>query len=251
MIVVKGCEHWAVALAQQEELDRLKGEFVQNVSHELRSPLALIRGYAEMLSSEELGELQPDQVHPISVISRRSRMLSELVEDITLILGAETRPQVWEAVALDQLAQIAVEEFQMAAAQANLTLRAEIVPVLRVKGSLTYLRRVLDNLLSNAIKFTPEEGTITVSVQPEQDYVMLRVTDTGIGIPADKLDRIFERFYQVDGSARRRYGGVGLGLALVRELVEIHGGWVNVESEIDSGTSFIVRLPAAAKDNSA
>ena len=241
----------AVALAQQEELDRLKGEFVQNVSHELRSPLALIRGYAEMLSSEELGELQPDQVHPISVISRRSRMLSELVEDITLILGAETRPQVWEAVALDQLAQIAVEEFQMAAAQANLTLRAEIVPVLRVKGSLTYLRRVLDNLLSNAIKFTPEEGTITVSVQPEQDYVMLRVTDTGIGIPADKLDRIFERFYQVDGSARRRYGGVGLGLALVRELVEIHGGWVNVESEIDSGTSFIVRLPAAAKDNSA
>jgi PAS domain S-box-containing protein len=237
-------EELAAALAQQEELDRLKGEFVQNVSHELRSPLALIRGYAEMLSGEELGELQPDQIHPISVISRRSRMLSELVEDITLILGAETRPQVWESVSLDEVARMAVDEFRVTADQAKLTLRADIASVPQVRGSLTYLRRVLDNLLSNAIKFTPEDGIITVSVYPDQEWVVLRVTDTGIGIPADKLDRIFERFYQVDGSARRRYGGVGLGLALVRELVEFHGGQVEVESKVDSGTSFIVRLPA-------
>jgi signal transduction histidine kinase len=240
-------EELAAALAQQEELDRLKGEFVQNVSHELRSPLALIRGYAEMLSSDELGELQPDQLHPISVIARRAQMLSELVEDITLILGAETRPQVWESVALDEVSRTAVEEFRMAADQANLTLRAEIAEVPRVKGSLTYLRRVLDNLLSNAIKFTPDGGTITVSVWSDTDQVSLQVKDTGIGIPADQLDRIFERFYQVDGSARRRYGGVGLGLALVRELAELHGGRVEVTSEVDKGSCFTVTLPAVAE----
>ena len=127
---------------------------------------------------------------------------------------------------------------------------AEITAVPTVKGSLTYLRRVLDNLLGNAIKFTPDGGTITVSVWPEENQVLLQVRDTGIGIPADKLSRIFERFYQVDGSARRRYGSVGLGLALVRELAEFHGGQVEVESEVNKGSTFRVRLPAYEKASS-
>jgi signal transduction histidine kinase len=238
----------ADALAQQEELDRLKREFMQNVSHELRLPLALIRGYAEMLDSGELGELHEEHRHPISVISRRSRMLGDLVEDITLILGAETRPAEWRPIALDDVARTAVAEFAIKAKEAGVTLRSDIADVRPVSGSLMYLRRVLDNLLNNAVKFTPNGGTITVRLWQEDTHVKLEVKDTGIGIPADQLERIFERFYQVDGSIRRRYGGVGLGLALVKELVELHDGQVRVESQVDKGSAFIVTLPVSREE---
>jgi signal transduction histidine kinase len=246
--VLEHADHLAAALAQQEELDRLKREFMQNVSHELRLPLALIRGYAEILDSGELGELQDEQQHSVSVITRRSQMLGDLVEDITLILGAETRPAEWRPIALDEVARIAVVEFAIKAKEAGLTLRSNIADVSPVSGSLMYLRRVLDNLLNNAIKFTSEGGTISVRLWQEDTHVKLEVKDTGIGIPADQLERIFERFYQVDGSIRRRYGGVGLGLALVKELVELHDGQVKVESQVDQGSAFIVTLPVSEEE---
>jgi signal transduction histidine kinase len=235
----------SVALARQAELDRLKGHFIQNVSHELRSPLGLIRGYAEMLGGGDFGELPPAQGQAVSIIVRRTQMLSDLVEDITLILEAEARPLARQEVALDELARTAVEDFRVTCDQADLSLQAEIAAdLLPVSGSIIYLRRVLDNLLSNAIKFTPAGGTITVRVWQQGDQVALAVRDTGIGIPSDQLERVFERFYQVDGSTRRRYGGVGLGLALVKEIVERHSGQVRVESKVDKGSEFIVTLPA-------
>jgi two-component system sensor histidine kinase/response regulator len=101
----------------------------------------------------------------------------------------------------------------------------------------------MDNLLGNAVKFTSEGGEIAIELSQQGDQLVLEVSDTGIGIPPDKLARVFERFYQVDGSARRRYGGVGLGLALVKDLVEAYGGTVAVESEVDQGTTFTIRLP--------
>jgi signal transduction histidine kinase len=223
----------AIALAQQEELDCLKDEFIQNVSHELRSPLALVCGYAEMLDAGELGELQPEQQQPVAVITRRAHMLSDLVQDITLILETEVNPPEAEPIPLDELALAAVE--------------AEIAPHLPpVSGSPIYLRRVLDNLIGNAAKFTPEGGTITVRLRQEGQWVALEVSDTGIGMPADKLERVFERFYQVDGSTKRKYGGVGLGLALVKEIVETCGGSVTVESQVGEGTTFTVLFPIAA-----
>jgi len=234
----------ADALARQEELDHLKGEFIQNVSHELRSPLALVRGYAEMLADGDLGELQPDQQKPVAIIARRAQMLGDLVEDITLILGAETRPLEPVPVALGEMARTAMDDFRVAADQAELALEVEVEPDLPpVCGSVLYLRRVLDNLVGNAIKFTPPGGTVTVRVWQEEEQIALRVKDTGIGIPDDQLERIFERFYQVDGSTRRRYGGVGLGLALVKEIVDLHAGQVIVESWVDEGSAFTVKLP--------
>jgi len=235
----------AAALARQKDLDRLQGEFIQNVSHELRSPLAIIRGYTEMLRDGELGELQPEQQQPVAIIARRALMLSDLVKDITLILEAEARPVEQELVALDEMVYMAVGDFRIAADQAGLSLKAEVDQDLPpVMGSSTYLRRVLDNLLSNAIKFTPEGGEIAVHARQEKDRIVLEVADTGIGIPSDQLERIFERFYQVDGSARRKYGGVGLGLALVRELARLHGGQVTVESQVGEGSTFSITLPA-------
>jgi len=242
--VRRHAEELAVALARQEELDRLKDQFIQNVSHELRSPLALIRGYAEMLEAGELGELQSEQRRPISIIARRARMLSDLVRDITLILETEVNPPEPEPVPLDQLAWAAVEDFQIAAQQACLTLQAEIPADLPpAKGSPAYLRRVLDNLLGNAVKFTPSGGTVSLRLRQDEERIVLQVSDTGIGIPADQLDRVFERFYQVNGSARRRYGGVGLGLALVKEIAETYDGEVSVESQVGQGTTFTVTIP--------
>jgi two-component system phosphate regulon sensor histidine kinase PhoR len=234
----------ATALAHQEELDQLKNEFIQNVSHELRSPLALIRGYAEMLADGELGEVQPDQQKPVETIARRSRMLSDLVEGITLILEAETRSLEHVPVSLNEAVQTTMEDFRAAVDRAGLKLEAEIMPELPpVSGSLIYLRRVMDNLLGNAIKFTPEGGTIIVRTWQEGKQIVLEVEDTGIGIPADQLERIFERFYQVDGSARRKYGGVGLGLALVKEIVDLHRGQVIVTSQVGVGSTFTITLP--------
>lgn len=242
--VRRHAEELAAALERQKELDRLKDEFIQNVSHELRSPLALIRGYAEMLVDGELGELQADLRKPVSTIARRSQMLSELVEDITLILEAKTRPLEKEPVLLDRVVKEAVEDFYVAAEEAGLDLRVECAPDLPpVLGSLIYLRRVIDNLVGNAIKFTPPGGSIAVRVWQTGDWVALEVKDTGIGIPSDQLGRIFERFYQVDGSARRRYGGVGLGLALVKEITDLHGGQVAVESQVGVGSTFTVMFP--------
>jgi signal transduction histidine kinase/DNA-binding LacI/PurR family transcriptional regulator/putative methionine-R-sulfoxide reductase with GAF domain len=242
----------ASALAQLEEMDHLKDEFIQNVSHEFRSPLALIRGYAEMLDSGEMGEIPDDQKKPVAIIARRARMLSDLVKDITLILEAEVGPPGPEPVPLHELAQNAVEDFQVEIEQAELTLRADIEPDLPpVSGDPTYMRRVLDNLIGNAVKFTPAGGTITVHLCRDEDGVALEVSDTGVGIPADKLGRIFDRFYQVDGSARRRYGGVGLGLALVKEIVEVYGGRVTVQSEVGQGSTFTAHIPIYTDTNGA
>jgi signal transduction histidine kinase len=231
-------------LDQLEELDRLKDEFIQNVSHELRSPLALIRGYAEVLQKGQLGDLSLDQKRPVDIIVRRACMLGDLVEDITLILEAEAGRPDPEPVQLEALARVAAEDFQIVAADARVTLRTEIPDQLPpVLHNTTYLRRVMDNLLGNAVKFTSEGGEIAIELSQQGDQLVLEVSDTGIGIPPDKLARVFERFYQVDGSARRRYGGVGLGLALVKDLVEAYGGTVAVESEVDQGTTFTIRLP--------
>ncbi len=237
-------EELAAAFTQLEEMDHLKDAFIQNVSHELRSPLALIRGYAEMLDAGEIGEVPADQKKPVAIIARRARMLSDLVKDITLILEAEVSPPEAQPIPLDEMAQNAVEDFQVEVEQAELALEAEIeLDLPPVSGDPTYMRRVLDNLIGNAVKFTPAGGTITVSLRRDGETVALAVSDTGIGIPVDKLERIFDRFYQVDGSARRRHGGVGLGLALVREIVEAYGGRVTVESEVDRGSTFTAHIP--------
>jgi signal transduction histidine kinase len=121
-------------------------------------------------------------------------------------------------------------------------LSAGVPPVL---GDDEHLRRVVDNLIGNAVKFTPAGGTITVSLRHVNGEVVFRVMDTGVGIAAEHQERIFERFYQVDGSTRRTHGGCGLGLALVKEIVERHGGRVAVESELGQGSKFTVFLPIA------
>jgi signal transduction histidine kinase len=139
-----------------------------------------------------------------------------------------------------------LNDIRPSAEQAELVLSAELAPHLPlVMGDTLALRRALDNLLSNALKFTPAGGRVTVRLYATEHAVQVEVADTGIGIAADQLERIFERFYQVDGSSTRKYGGMGLGLSLVKSIVEGHGGRVAVVSAPGVGTTFTVTLPRA------
>jgi signal transduction histidine kinase/DNA-binding response OmpR family regulator len=237
------------ALVQQQELDQLKNTFIQNVSHELRTPLAIIRGYAELLVAGDLGALSEQQFESVEVMARRARMLSKMLDDLLTILAAETHKFQKESVDLAQMTQLAVTDFQAPAKQAGLSLVAAIQPEIpKVCADSVHLRRVLDNLLGNALKFTPEGGRISVSLAHIDSHVVLEVSDTGIGIPPEQLDKIFQRFYQVDGSSKRRFGGVGLGLALVKEIIESHDGTVDVISAEGEGTTFRIALPACAEE---
>jgi signal transduction histidine kinase len=237
----------AQALKQQRELDLLKSQFIQNVSHELRTPLAMILGYAELLATGELGAVKAEQQGPLEIIVQRSYVLRDLIENITAILENEMREPSRDTVGLTELVGEAITQFQVLADQAGLRLHGDLAaPVPPVLGDAEHLRRVVDNLIGNALKFTPPGGTVAVSLRSANGEVMLLVTDTGIGIAAEHQGRIFERFYQVDGTTRRAHGGCGLGLALVREIVERHGGRVSVESQSGQGSTFTVYLPTSA-----
>ncbi len=238
----------ARALEQQQELDRLKSEFIQNVSHELRTPLAMILGYAELLATGHLGEVKAEQQGPLDIVVQRAHVLRDLIENITAILESEMREPSRNAVGLAELVDEALTDFQVLADQAGLRLHGDLAECLPpVLGDAEHLRRVVDNLIGNALKFTPRGGMIAVSLRGADGQVMLEVADTGIGIDPEHRERIFERFYQVNGTTRRTHGGCGLGLALVKEIVERHGGRVGVESQLGQGSRFTVYLPTSVK----
>lgn len=238
----------AAALARLQELDRLKSEFIQNVSHELRTPLAIVLGYVEMFESGDLGQLTAEQNGPMEIVIRRLRTLSKLLDDLLTIVETEAHSQAGKPVDLSQILYSILNELQGPASQAGLEIKCDLAPDLPfVLGIAPHLQRACENLLSNAVKFTPSGGKIIIRSWAEADEVLLEVQDTGIGIPDDQLERIFERFYQVDGSTTRRYGGTGLGLALVKEVVEAHGGNVSVQSKTGQGSVFRIALPVQKK----
>ena len=234
----------AAALERLQQLDTLKSQFIQNTSHELRTPVTLIRGYAELLESRRLGELNSKQWAAVAVITRRTRVLTKMLDDFNAILDTERQKNDWKPVDLVALVRRLTEEYQPQMEQKELTFEATLEPETAVVlGNSVHLRRVVDNLLDNALKFTASGGKVSLHIQRDETWSYLEVSDTGIGIPEDKRERIFERFYQVDGSMTRRYGGTGLGLALVKEITEAHGGEINVQSRLGEGSTFQIKLP--------
>jgi GAF domain-containing protein len=233
------------AYRELQEIDRLKDELVQNVSHELRTPLTFIKGYVELLLEEDMGSLNETQRESLTVVADKTNALARLVSDIIYLQQVERDSLQLSPQDMREMARLALQSCEIAALNAGISLRlhAELTspPVLFVDRDR--INQVFDNLLGNAIKFSPRGGTISISVEDLGDMLRLAVTDTGVGIPADKLERVFDRFYQVDGSATRRFGGAGLGLAITRRIVEAHGGQIWVESEIGKGSSFIFTLP--------
>ncbi|HEY65877.1 MAG TPA: response regulator [Caldilineae bacterium] len=243
----------ALARDQAEEARRLKQQFAQTISHELRTPLNLIVGFTEMManSPEYYGApLPPAYLRDLSIVHRNARHLQTLVNDVLDLARIEAAQMSLLPEEVDPAALVkeAVNTARSLVETRGLALYMEIEPDLpRIWVDPTRIRQVLFNLLNNAARFT-ERGSVTVGVRHRGEEVIFSVADTGVGIAPEDIPRIFEEFQQVDGSTRRRHGGVGLGLAISKRFVEMHGGRIWVESEVGKGSTFYFSLPMATHE---
>jgi signal transduction histidine kinase/CheY-like chemotaxis protein len=233
--------------AEAERLNRVKDEFLATLSHELRTPLNAILGWACMLSDGRLdGQRQKDAV---MAILRNAQAQSHMVNDIldvSRIISGKLRLAV-RPVDLAGVVSSAVDMIRPAAEAKHIRISTALTPHSIIVGDADRLQQVVWNLLSNAVKFTPKGGCVDVRVEPKDSQLALSVSDTGIGIEPSFLPHLFQRFRQADSSTTRQHGGLGLGLAVVRHMVELHGGTVSAESAgLDHGATFLVTLPVRA-----
>jgi signal transduction histidine kinase len=233
------------AYEELRELDRLKDEFVQNVSHELRTPLTFVKGYVEYLLEGYAGELNQGQRQALEIVLDRSDAIVRLVNDIVSLKQAELQELDLQPVALELITAACVEGSKMAAEQVGLRMHLEIPPagLPLVYGDPKRLGQVFDNLLGNAIKFSPNGGEVIVRLSLVGNAVQAEVKDQGVGMPAERMDQIWQRFYQIDSASTRRFAGAGLGLAIVKRIIEAHDGRIWVESELGKGSTFYFTLP--------
>lgn len=235
----------AVAPLPDAEPDAPRTDLIAAVSHDLRTPLATIGAYVELLEAGDAGELSGEMRQMLDVVEENVQRAYALADDLVELRGADTSSH--EPVRLADVVDRAVRALGPIAAGRGLALQVEsTLGEVRVIGNAVALDRVLVNLLSNAVKFTPADGTITLRAGVEQGSAVVTVTDTGSGIPAADQQRIFERYYRADNARADRVPGSGLGLAIVRELVAQHGGTVQVSSRPGHGATFTLRLPALA-----
>jgi signal transduction histidine kinase len=237
-----------------KELDRLKSSFLATVSHELRTPLTSIIGYSEMLAEGLAGPLNQEQVDYVRTIMDKGESLLKLISsilDISQIEAGKVR-LTFEPTAIQDVVHQSVTSLKPQAAKKGISLEAS-APQAKVMGlaDKERLKQVVTNLLTNAVKFTPRGGKVKVTltelaVQEELGKPGYRVLveDTGVGIPPDQFEKIFQSFYQVDSSSTREFGGAGLGLSIVKSFVEAHGGLVRVSSEVGRGSRFLLVIPA-------
>jgi two-component system phosphate regulon sensor histidine kinase PhoR len=231
-------------ITELKSLEARKKEFIANVSHELRTPLTAIKGFTETLEEG----LDPQRRHYVDIIKRHTNRLISIVQDILQLSQLEQAPRlmVTEPVDLPPLIENVAQIFKPRLTEKGLAFSLETAPGLpRVKGDAFKLEQLFINLIDNAVKYT-DQGGVAITLAPRGPRVEVTVADTGIGIPPEHRDRIFERFYVVDRSRSRTTGGTGLGLSIVKHIVLLHQGSVEVVSGPDGkGTVFTVRLPAA------
>jgi len=247
--VAERTQELQAAYQRLTELDRLKGNFINNISHELRTPLTKIKGFNLLLAAGDLGPLTEDQVQAVQTMGRGvgelERMVADLIQFATGARGEMVLHQAPTAVGdiLAECARAAAEKAEHAGVQ----LLASVPVVLpEVVADRERIRWVVNQLVDNAVKFTPQGGSVTIGAAVVGDRVHVWVADTGQGIAADKLPELFEPFHQLDGSTTRRQGGTGLGLALVKMIVEGHKSTIAVESEPGKGSRFWFDLKVAA-----
>jgi signal transduction histidine kinase len=238
------------ANSELRQLDELKSEFVSVAAHELRTPLSSILGYVEILLDESFGPLSHSQRDYLEIVQRSASRLADITKnllDVTRIEAGRIDLVLLPTDLPALVAAVAAEfEPQLETKSQRLTLRArpKLPPVL---ADETRAAQILGNLLSNASKYTPDGGAITVSVSPteEEGFLQVAVEDTGVGISYEDQDKLFTRFFRADSASRTRASGAGLGLYITRSLVELHGGRIWFESELDKGSTFYVTFPTA------
>ena len=233
------------AYIELKESDRLKDELVQNVSHELRTPLSFVRGYVDLLLDEVMGPLAEEQISALNIVSTKTDEITRLIGDIVTLQRINASNLDFAMVDMVDCVQTAVSGHQLVADKqgVDITFDSAGHNELIAEVDVVRVNQVLANLIGNAIKFSPDGGTIHVHLYKQDRSIRVDIIDNGIGIPKDKHHRIFERFYQVDGSSRRRFGGTGVGLAIAKRIMDAHGGMLWVESEEGNGSQFMFALP--------
>lgn len=247
-----------------KEIDRMKSNFLAVVSHELRTPLTSILGYSEMLMEGIAGDLNKNQSEYVNVIMEKGDQLLHLIREILNLTKIEAGQVKLTPHLLDPLEifDSALETIRPFSQKKVIQFEKEIAKGIpeKMMGDRDKLLQILNNLFSNAVKFTdnggkvkitlevsPFKGSERTSLNPEEKYFLFSIKDTGIGIPKKDQEKIFEKFYQVDNSSTREFGGTGLGLSIVKSFVEIHGGAIWVESEVNKGTKILFTIPIIQK----
>lgn len=234
------------ALERLTEINQIKANLISNISHELRTPLAHVKGYVELLIDNQLGEVEPEQLKALSVVRRGTERLENLIEELIEFSTAsrEGLNLHLEEVAIHEIIEGVLKRSEEKATKAGVELASKVddgLPSLNVDAQR--LSWVLYQLVDNGIKFTPSGGKVSVIAELRNGRILLNVHDTGIGIPNDRMQEMFEPFHQLDGSPTRRYGGTGLGLSLVKLILDAHGAELQVESEEGKGSNFSFPLP--------
>ena len=234
-----------------ETLDQTKADLVANVSHELKTPLTALRGYLELMAEGGLGSISEESTRAVMVCRKNVERLSLRVEELVQLSRLDrftSLDSAREEIELNSILEGIIDTFRPRMEGSGVHFVLQVQPDLwALQANPEQIERVFLNLLDNAVKFTPKGGTVLVLAEAcdheQRQGVLVRIQDSGVGIPPTELVRIFDRFYQVDPSSRRRFGGMGLGLSLVRSIVEAHRGAVWAESEEGIGSTFFVWLP--------
>jgi hypothetical protein len=248
VLLMGALEKERMAADRLRELDAAKNEFVSTVSHELRTPVTSIVGYAELLADGSPVPPDPEQVPLLDTIARNGARLISLCNDLLTLAGLDSEGPVWRRTEVDLRTLVDQAEDSMRPTvrdrDLDLTFEVPTVPV-TVLGDAIQLERVLVNLLSNAVKFTPDGGRVATRLHTEDGEACLAVADTGIGIPHEEQDALFQKFFRASTAQDLAIQGTGLGLSIVAGIVAVHGGRISVESASGTGTTFRVRLPLA------
>lgn len=243
MDMLKGAVLVLYDITEFKNLELMRKDFVANVSHELKTPITSIRGFAETLVD---GEVEPESVEEFTrIIFEESKRLQLLIDDL-LILSRLERDEFElniTTVNIKTLVKDIIPMINQRAEEKNIKFTTEVDEDLSINVDQEKLKQVLLNLLTNAVSYTPAEEEIALKISRFEDQMKLEVIDSGIGIDDEFIARIFERFYRVDKARSRNTGGTGLGLAIAKHIIELHNGTIEVKSELNQGTCFIVLLP--------
>lgn len=231
-------------------LNQQHHEFIHTIAHELRTPLTFLRGYVDLILEDGLGPVPPKIRNSLAIVSTRTYTLQKLVSNLVTHQKLKVSPPEFALINLPDIITLVAKSAEPTAAQSKLTIHTDIDPTIPpIIADPDQLHEVLDNLLGNAIKFTPAGGSITVTAGAGKTTVTFSITDTGIGIPQEKQGKIFQRFYRIKTPGTSHPPGTGLGLTIVKQIVDAHHGDISVESAPGKGTTFTVTLPITQPDN--
>lgn len=236
-------------IRELQQLEQMRREFVSNVSHEIQSPLTSISGYALALQQADITD--DERSRYLKIIMAEADRMSKMSDSLLKLSVLESKPQLQQRVkfSLDEQLRRVIVALQPQWSARNITFELDLIPALLI-ADYDQLNQVWTNIIGNSIKFTPDGGVIAVSILQEISDVTVRISDTGIGISQEDQQRIFERFFKADRSHSRKYGGSGMGLAIVKQIVLLHQGSIRVESEPGRGTVIIVTLPLIGQQDS-